>query len=126
VNQRVGQTVSDNAWLSYPATTPVTTLYAANALNQYTTVGAVSPTYDANGNLTADGTYALGYDGDNRLTSSSGAGNTAAYAFDAQGRRKSRTVNGTTTISVTDADGREVLEYDGATDLLPVVHTSAD
>ena len=118
VNQRVGQTVSDNSWISYPATTPVTTLYAANALNQYTTVGAASPTYDANGNLTADGTYALGYDGDNRLTSSSGAGNTAAYAFDAQGRRKSRTVNGATTISVTDADGREVLEYDGATGAL--------
>ena len=118
VNQRVGQTVSDNSWISYPATTPVTTLYAANALNQYTTVGAASPTYDANGNLTADGTYALGYDGENRLTSSSGAGNTAAYAFDAQGRRKSRTVNGATTISVTDADGREVLEYDGATGAL--------
>ena len=91
-----------------------TTSYTANNLNQYTAVGAVTPTYDANGNLTSDGTYTLGYDAENRLVSASGAGNTATYAFDAQGRRKSRTVNGTMTIFVTDADNREVLEYDGA------------
>ncbi len=114
VNQRTGQTVDDNTWLSYPAASPATTAYTANSLNQYTAVGATTPTYDGNGNLISDGTYALGYDLENRLTSASGAGNTAAYAFDAQGRRKSRTVNGTTTISVTDADNREVLEYDGS------------
>ena len=114
VNQRTGQTVDDNTWLSYPAASPATTAYTANSLNQYTAVGATTPTYDGNGNLISDGTYALGYDLENRLTSASGAGNTAAYAFDAQGRRRSRTVNGTTTISVTDADNREVLEYDGS------------
>jgi RHS repeat-associated protein len=115
VNQRTGQTVSDNTWLGYPPASPGTTAYTANPLNQYTAVGGVSPTYDGNGNLTADGTYTLGYDVENRLVSASGAGNTATYAFDAQGRHKSRTVNGTTTISVTDADNREVLEYDGGT-----------
>ena len=114
-NQRTGEAVTDNTWLGYPAATPANTAYAANTLNQYTAVGAVSPTYDANGNLTSDGTYTLGYDAENRLISASGGGNTAAYAFDAQGRRKARTVNGTTTISVTDADNREVLEYDGST-----------
>jgi RHS repeat-associated protein len=88
--------------------------YTADALNRYTAVGAVSPTYDGNGNLTFDGTFTLGYDAENRLTSASGAGNTAAYAYDAQGRRKSRTVNGATTVFVTDAGNREVLEYDGA------------
>lgn len=118
VNQRIGQTVDDSTWLSYPAGTPSTSAYTANALNQYTAVGAVTPTYDGNGNLTADGTYALGYDLENRLTSASGAGNTASYAFDARGWRKARTVNGTTTISVTDADNREVLECDGSTGTL--------
>ena len=117
VNQRTGQTVDDSTWLSYPAS-PATTAYTANTLNQYTAVGATTPTYDGNGNLTSDGTYTLGYDLENRMTSASGAGNTAAYAFDAQGRRKSRTVNGTTTISVTDADNREVLEYNGGTGTL--------
>ena len=117
VNQRTGQTVDDSTWLSYPAS-PATTAYTANTLNQYTAVGATTPTYNGNGNLTSDGTYTLGYDLENRMTSASGAGNTAAYAFDAQGRRKSRTVNGTTTISITDADNREVLEYNGGTGTL--------
>lgn len=114
-NQRVGQTATDNTWLNYPAATPSTTSYAANALNQYIAVGAVSPSYDGNGNLTSDGTLTLGYDAENRLTSASGAGNTASYKFDAQGRRKTKTVNGATTVFVTDADNREVLEYDGST-----------
>ena len=69
--------------------------------------------YDANGNLTAYGTFTYGYDAENRLTSASGAGNTVSYAYDAQGRRKRKTVNGVTTLYVTDADNREVLEYDG-------------
>jgi RHS repeat-associated protein len=88
--------------------------YTADALNRYTQVGGVAPTYDGNGNLTFDGTFTLGYDAENRLVSASGAGNTASYGFDAQGRRKSKTVNGVTTIFVTDADNCEVLEYDGA------------
>jgi RHS repeat-associated protein len=113
-NQRIGQTATDNIWLNYPAATASTTSYTANALNQYTAVGAVTPSYDGNGSLTSDGTYTFGYDAENRLISASGAGNTATYAFDAQGRRKTKTVNGTTTVFVTDADNREVLEYDGS------------
>lgn len=121
VNQRISQTVSDNSWISYPS--PVsTTGYTANSLNQYTCVGVtapscagVVPTYDGNGNLTSDGTYTLGYDAENRLTSASASGLTAAYAYDARGRRKAKTVNGTTTVFVTDADNRDVLEYDGGT-----------
>jgi len=113
VNQRIGQTVSDNSWINYPAATPGTVSYTTNALNQYTAVGAVTPTYDGNGNLSYDGTFTYGFDVRNRLTSASGAGNTAAYVYDAQGRRKTKTVNGTTTVFVTDADNREVLEYDG-------------
>src|SRR6266436_5891636 len=46
-NQRIGQTVTDNSWLNYPAATP-TVSYTANALNQYTAVGAGTPTYDGN------------------------------------------------------------------------------
>jgi RHS repeat-associated protein len=113
-NQRIGQTATDNSWFNYPAATPSTVSYTANALNQYTAVGAVTPTYNGNGSLTSDGTFTLGYDAENRLTSASGAGNTASYTYDAQGRRKTKTVNGATTVFVTDAGNREVLEYDGA------------
>jgi RHS repeat-associated protein len=106
--------VTDNSWLNYPATSPSTMNYTADALNRYTAVGAVSPTYnDGNGNLTFDGTFDLGYDAENRLISASGAGNTASYSYDAQGRRKTKTVNSATTVFITDAANREVLEYDG-------------
>jgi YD repeat-containing protein len=112
-NQRVGQTISDNSWVNYPAATPSTVSYTADALNRYTAVGAVSPTYDGNGNVTSDSTFTLGYDAESRLTSASGAGNTVAYAYDAQGRRKSKNLKGVKTVFVTDTDNREVLEYDG-------------
>ncbi len=111
-NRRIGQSVSDNSWWSYPAAA-TNVGYTANNLNQYTAVGAVTPSYDGNGNLTYDGTFTYGYDAENRLVSASGAGLSASYAYDAQGRRRSKTVNGTTTIYVTDAGNREVLEYDG-------------
>jgi len=114
-NRRIGQTVDDNTWLAYPAGAPSTVTYTANALNQYATVTGLTPSYNANGNLTGDGTYTYGFDAENRLVSASGAGNTAAYAYDGRGWRKGRTVNGTTTISITDTDNREVLEYDGST-----------
>jgi len=113
-NQRIGQTATDNSWLNYPAATASTVSYTSNALNQYTAVGAVTPSYDGNGNLTSDGTFIYGYDARNRLTSAVGAGNTSTYVLDAQGRRKTKTVNGTTTVFVTDADDRDVLEYDGS------------
>jgi RHS repeat-associated protein len=113
-NQRTGQTVTDNTWWAYPTGPPSTVSYTANALNQYTAVGAVTPAYDGNGNLTSDGTFTFGYDAENRLTSANGAGNAASYAYDAQGRRKSKTVNGATTVFVTDANNREVLEYNGS------------
>ncbi len=97
------------------AATPSTVNYTANALNQYSAVDAVTPTYDDNGNLTYDGTFTYVYDSENRLTGITGGGVTASYAYDARGRRKSRTVGGATTIYVTDPQDREILTYDGAT-----------
>ena len=58
---------TDNSWWSYPAATASTVRYTANILDQYTAVGAVTPTYDGNGNLTFDGTLTYGYDAESRL-----------------------------------------------------------
>lgn len=44
--------------------------YVANGLNQYTSAGSSSFCYDANGNLTADGTNVYLYDVENRLVES--------------------------------------------------------
>ncbi len=116
-NQSSGETTTDNSWWTYPAAVAATTSYSANALNQYTAAG---PSYDANGNLAADGGFAYCYDAESRLTGivqgscAAPSATVASYGYDAQGRRKSKTVAGTTTVYVTDADNREVLEYDGA------------
>lgn len=86
--------------------------YVTNGLNQYTTAGATSPTYDANGNLTfAEGTtYA--YDVENRLTSASGSTN-ATLTYDPLGRLNT-TVSGGVTMRFL-YDGDELFgEYDGA------------
>ncbi len=73
------------------------------------------PTYDANGNLTFDGTFTYGYDAENRLLSvKNGSAVVATYQYDGLGHRKAKTVTGLgTTIYVPDADNREALEYDG-------------
>jgi RHS repeat-associated protein len=118
-NQRISQTASDNSWWYYPPATASSVGYAANALNQYTAVGSVTPTYDGNGNLASDGSFVYCYDAEGRLTGivqgscAAPTSTVATYAFDAQGRRKLKTVGTTTTIYVTDTDNREVLEYDG-------------
>jgi hypothetical protein len=46
--------------------------YAVNGLNQYVSVGTAVFSYDANGNLSNDGTYAFVYDVENRLVSRNG------------------------------------------------------
>ena len=113
-NRRLGQTATDNSWLEYPAATAQTVSYTANALNQYSAVGSTTPSYDADGDLTYDGSFTYGYDAEGHLTSvDQGGSAVASYAYDAQGRRKSKTVGSATTIYVTDADDREVLEYNG-------------
>lgn len=58
--------------------------YTTNGLNQYTAAGPASLTYDTNGNLTGDGTWAYGYDAENHLTSASNAatGVSATLSYD--------------------------------------------
>lgn len=71
---------------------PGTTNYTADGLNRYTNItppagGAVTPTYDARGNLTGDGTRTYSYDSLNRLTSvSEGGVSVASYGYDPLGR----------------------------------------
>jgi len=57
--------------------------YAVNGLNQYTTAGPASFTYDANGNLTSDGSGTYVYDVENRLIAGPGG---ASLVWDPMGR----------------------------------------
>ncbi|MFO1114448.1 MAG: RHS repeat-associated core domain-containing protein [Beijerinckiaceae bacterium] len=111
-NRRTGQTASDNSWWFYPAASPGTVNYSVNNLDQYTAVGAITPTYDGNGSLTFDGVFTYGYDAESRLISASQGGDTVAtYAYDARGHRKSKTVGGSTTLYVTDPANRALFDY---------------
>jgi RHS repeat-associated protein len=67
-----------------------TVTYADNSLNQYTTVGGTSQTYDGNGNLTNNGTYKFKYSYKNLICEvrlSSNDSLVATYKHDANGRR---------------------------------------
>ncbi|PHQ59637.1 MAG: hypothetical protein COC10_13295 [Sphingobium sp.] len=90
--------------------------YVTNGLNQYTTAGTSSPTYDPNGNLTStDGTNYL-YDVENRLTSATGA-TSATLSYDPMGRLNT-TVSGSVMTRFL-YDGDELVgEYDGSGVLL--------
>lgn len=91
--------------------------YAANGLNQYTTVAGVVFTYDGNGNLTSDGVSSYVYDVENRLVSTSGA-TVAQLRYDPMGRlyESSGGAAGTTRFAY-DGDAL-VQEFDGSGNLL--------
>lgn len=83
-------------------------VYMPDKLNRYGAVGGTSYTYDANGNLTNDGTWTFTYDEENWLRTANGPGNVVSYEYDPVGRRRARTVNGTKTIFL--SDGAEEIE----------------
>jgi RHS repeat-associated protein len=110
-SQIVTRTSSNDlyAWTGHYA---VDRNYSVNGLNQYTSAGGASFTYDANGNLAGDGANAYVYDAENRLVSASG-GHNASLAYDPLGRLWQVTSGSSTTRFLHDGD-RLLMEYDGA------------
>ncbi|OUC14135.1 MAG: hypothetical protein B0A82_14065 [Alkalinema sp. CACIAM 70d] len=98
----------------------VTTEYAANNLNQYTTVGGAVQTYDADGNLVkvVNGaqTTIYTYNKRNQLVGVSSPEGTFAYEYDAFGNRVASTKNGVRTDFLVDPFGlgNVVGEYNGS------------
>ncbi len=75
---------------------PVLAQRIYNADNQLIQWGGVTLTYDANGNLTNDGSNAYGWNARNQLASISGGG-TASFQYDAFGRRANKIIMGSAT-----------------------------
>jgi RHS repeat-associated protein len=94
------------------------TTYATNSLDQYTSAGSATFTYDADGNLTVrtgpGGTTTYTYDSRNRLTGVTTPTDTWTYRYDALGNRTSVTHNGQTTQYLADQTGLGTVvgEYD--------------
>jgi YD repeat-containing protein len=81
------------ATMTLPAALTSATYDAGNRLTNW---AGTALSYDANGNLTADGSLGYGWDSRNRLIALTGA-STASFVYDAVGRRSGKTINGTTT-----------------------------
>jgi len=92
----------------------VTTMYTTNNLNEYTSVGGVNDTYDADGNLTSDGTNTYAYNSLNQLISVIGPSGTTTYTYNALGQRVASTTGGQMTQYLIDPAGlgNMVGEYD--------------
>lgn len=67
-SQIVSKTINNTGY-NFTLPSAYTDTYADNGLNQYTSAGGATPTYDSRGNTTNDGTKAYAYDYSNRLTS---------------------------------------------------------
>ncbi|MDH4188443.1 MAG: RHS repeat-associated core domain-containing protein, partial [Nitrospira sp.] len=65
-----------------------------DAANEQTAFAGAALTYDANGNLTNDGTHTYISDSRNRLVGVNGPGLVATFAYDALNRRVLKTING--------------------------------
>ncbi|MBV9883490.1 MAG: RHS repeat-associated core domain-containing protein [Sphingomonadaceae bacterium] len=96
------------AWTGHYA---VNRAYTTNGLNQYSAAGGASFAYDANGNLTSDGSTSFLYDVENRLVGASGLHN-ATLSYDPLGRLFQVTSGSTTTQFLYDGDAL-VAEFDG-------------
>ena len=85
---------------------------AYDAANQQAQFAGATLAYDANGNLTNDGTNTYVWDARDRLIGISG-GTTATLSYDALNRRMAKIINGATTTYL--YDGADVVTEAGAT-----------
>jgi hypothetical protein len=82
--------------LSYQGNNNRSGSYIPNGLNQYTHIAGQPLSYDANGNLTNDGSTIYTYDMENRLVSTSGSA-ASVFKYDPLGRLHEVTVASNTT-----------------------------
>ena len=112
-SQITSKAVNSNAY-AFRGHYNVNRTYGVNGLNQYTSAGPASFSYDANGNLIGDGTRAYGYDAENRLVSGP---NGTTLSYDPQGRLWQVTGASGVTRFLYDGD-QLTAEYDTAGNML--------
>ncbi len=99
----------------------VSTAYTVNDLNEYIRVGADTQSYDADGELTNDGSGATySYNASGRLTGITNSAGTWTYAYDALGDLSSETHDGAETTFLVDPTGlgNVVAEYSSSGQLI--------
>ncbi|MEA3010834.1 MAG: hypothetical protein QOJ91_2526 [Sphingomonadales bacterium] len=81
--------------------------YTTNALNQYTASGALTPTYDAKGNLTSAGSTVYTYNSKNQLVQASDTGK--QFYFDPGGRLDTILSSTGTALTAFQYDGADIV-----------------
>jgi RHS repeat-associated protein len=99
----------DNDDYAFTGDVSVSRSYTVNGLNQYLTAGPASFGYDANANLTSDGTNGYSYDAENRLIQMNGV----SLTYDPNGRLWQVASSSGTTRFLYDGD-ELAAEYDGS------------
>ena len=103
--------------VSYPGTGSAPT----NRITSVSSGSTLNYTYDANGNVTNDGSQSYTYDSENRLVQSI-SGVTASYGYDHQNHRYKKTIGSSVTHYVW--EGSQVVgEYNGSTGAMLVAYT---
>ncbi|MBK7471421.1 MAG: RHS repeat-associated core domain-containing protein [Betaproteobacteria bacterium] len=114
--QEITSLVTSNPLYEWNGAATGNVAFAANGLNQYTSVGGAGQAYDANGNLTGTGTWSYTYDTENRLRTAAGPV-PGSLAWDGLGRLRRTTIAGAATQLLYDG-ARLIAEYDGGGTLL--------
>ena len=109
--QIMSQTRSNDAY-AWTQAVNLNRPYTANGLNQYTLTGAITPTYDARGNLTSAGGSTYSYTSENLLKAATGATSATLY-YDPVGR-----------LSEFDAASSTRFLYDGSTMIAELANPS--
>ncbi len=73
--------------------------YTSNNLNQYTAVNSDAPSYDADGNMLANGAWSYTWNGENRMIAAVNGDTRLKFAYDYMGRRVEKKVYGGETLS---------------------------
>jgi RHS repeat-associated protein len=110
---QIASIARDNDAYAWPGAYTVNRAYTTNGLNQYSAAGSATFGYDANGNLTSDGTNTFTYDVENRLVGRTASTGNATLSYDPLGRLYQVTGGGNTTRFLYDGDAL-VAEYDAS------------
>lgn len=120
VHQITGQTFSDDTYSWHPGAAATVAYDPASNTNQYTLVGGVAQSYNANGCLTSDGVWAHAYDTENHLLTSSKPGTSLAFVYDPFHRQaeKAATISGTAKTRYIYSGWQRLADYDSVTGAL--------
>ena len=113
-----------NAAYAFTGYVAVNRPYVVNGLNQYTTAGPATFGYDANGNLTGDGTNVYNYDVENRMKTATVGGVGVTLNYDPLGRLW-QVVTPAQTLELTHDGDSIVMEVSGGS-LVKYVHGPGD